>query len=299
MLTRIKGPLCLLLCAVFWGSAFSAQSSAMDHIGPYTFVFMRSAITCTVLTAFILISGRIRKGTPAPRASMARHLIVGGLCGLFLVFASILQQVGIVTTTTAKSGFITALYIVMVPIFSIFLRQKPSFTLWIGVLVSLCGLYFLCMKPGALNISIGDLYTFACAIVFAFHIMLIDRMGGALDSIRLSAIQFGTAATVACAVMLIFEEPTFSAINACWGDILFAALLSGVLGYTLQIVGQKHTEPTLASIIMCLESVFAAIGGWILLGETLSGREILGCALMLTASVIALIPAEKRNQKTA
>ena len=295
MLKRIKGPLLLMLCAIFWGSAFSAQSSAMDHVGPYTFVCMRSAITCFVLTGFLLLTRSLRKKDEHPQASMGRHLLIGGLCGLFLVLASILQQVGIVTTTTAKSGFITALYIVMVPIFSIALKQKPAFTLWIGVLVSLCGLYFLCMRPDELNVNIGDLYTFACAIVFALHIMLIDRMGNALDSVVLSAVQFGTAAIVSCAVMLIFEDPSLPSIQACLGDILFAALLSGVLGYTLQIVGQKHTEPTLASIIMCLESVFAALFGWILLGETLSGREMLGCGLMLAASVIALIPIKKMN----
>ncbi len=293
MKKSLKGPICLTLCAIFWGMAFSAQSSAMDHVEPYTFVFLRSAITCLALLISMPLLNRLNPANNAPTASNRRHLAVGALCGAFLVLATILQQVGLVTTTTAKSGFITALYIIIVPILGIFLGRKPRAAIWLGVLVSLIGLYFLCWQ-GTLNVNVGDLFTLGSAVVFAVHIQLIDRLGGNLNSIKLSAIQFGAAAVIACAVMLLFETPNLDGILACWTDILYVAIFSGALGYTLQIVGQKSTDPTLASLIMCLESVFAALGGWLVLGEALSVREILGCALMLSASVIALLPGRKR-----
>lgn len=293
MKKSLKGPICLTLCAIFWGMAFSAQSSAMDHVEPYTFVFLRSAITCLALLISMPLLNRLNPANNAPTASNRRHLAVGALCGAFLVLATILQQVGLVTTTTAKSGFITALYIIIVPILGIFLGRKPRAAIWLGVLVSLIGLYFLCWQ-GTLNVNVGDLFTLGSAVVFAVHIQLIDRLGSNLNSIKLSAIQFGAAAVIACAVMLLFETPNLDGILACWTDILYVAIFSGALGYTLQIVGQKSTDPTLASLIMCLESVFAALGGWLVLGEALSGREILGCALMLSASVIALLPGRKR-----
>ena len=256
-------------------------------------MFLRSAITCLALLISMPLLNRLNPANNAPTASNRRHLAVGALCGAFLVLATILQQVGLVTTTTAKSGFITALYIIIVPILGIFLGRKPRAAIWLGVLVSLIGLYFLCWQ-GTLNVNVGDLFTFGSAVVFAVHIQLIDRLGGNLNSIKLSAIQFGAAAVIACAVMLLFETPNIDGILACWTDILYVAIFSGALGYTLQIVGQKSTDPTLASLIMCLESVFAALGGWLVLGEALSGREILGCALMLSASVIALLPGRKR-----
>ncbi len=287
----IKGPVFLLLCAFFWGTAFAAQSSAMEHVQPYTFVFLRSVITCAVLSAGMPLLNRL-SGEPAKtEASNRMHFIVGGLCGAFLVLATILQQIGLVTTTAAKSGFITALYIVIVPILGVFLKKRPSPIIWIGVALSMLGLYFLCMT-NSLRLEFGDLITLGSAFVFAVHIILIDRLGTELNSAKLSAIQFGTAAIIAGIVTFIFETPTLSGILACWQDVLFVAVFSGALGYTFQIIGQKYTEPTLASLIMCLESVFAALGGWILLGEVLSGRELLGCALMLAASAIALMPGK-------
>lgn len=289
---RFKGPIFLLLCAFFWGTAFASQSSAMNHVEPYTFVFLRSTLTCLVLCAGTPFINRLSGETEAPAASFGKHMIVGVLCGAFLVLATILQQIGIVYTTTAKSGFITALYIIIVPILGMFLRRMPAPTIWLGVLLSMAGLYFLCMKD-SLNINVGDLLTLLSALAYAVHIILIDKLGNSLNSVRLSAIQFGTAAVIACVITFIFETPSVSGILACWKDILFVAVFSGALGYTFQIIGQKYTEPTLASLILCLESVFAALGGWILLGQTLSGREIFGCALMLSASVIALLPAKK------
>lgn len=294
MKKSIKGPLYLLLCAFFWGTAFASQSNAMKYVGPYTFVFLRSTITCLVLSACLPMLNRISGESRQNDTSLRAHLIVGGLCGCFLVLATILQQIGLITTTPAKSGFVTALYIVIVPILGIFLKKRPSPMIWLGVVLSLAGLYFLCMTD-SLVLEFGDLITLGSALVFAIHIILIDRLGSNLNSIKLSAIQFGTAAVTACLVMLIFEKPSLSGILACWKDILFVAVISGAAGYTLQIIGQKHTDPTLASLIMCLESVFAAFGGWILLNQTLSGRELFGCVLMLSASAIALLPAKSKK----
>lgn len=297
MKRNIKGPIYLLLCAAFWGMAFSAQSNAMNYVEPYTFVFLRSTITCLVLSASLPLLNRLNGSSGQPVASNRRHFLIGGLCGIILVVASILQQIGLVTTTTAKSGFITALYIVIVPLLGIFLGKRPSKMTLIGVLVSMVGLYFLCMKEDTLNINIGDLFTLGSAFVFAIHIIVIDRFGNSLNSIKFSTIQFGVAAIAAAIVTFIFEDPDIDSILACWGSIFYVAVFSGALGYTFQIVGQKYTEPTLASLLLCLESVFAAIGGWILLNEFLSGREILGCALMLSASVVALLPAPDLHRR--
>lgn len=291
----IKGPVFLLLCAFFWGIAFASQSNAMNHVEPYTFVFLRSTITCLVLCAGTPLLNRLSGETEAPTASFGRHMVIGSLCGAFLVLATILQQIGLVTTTTAKSGFITALYIIIVPILGIFLRRRPSPVIWLGVILSMAGLYFLCMTD-SLNINAGDLITLCSALAYAVHIILIDKLGGSLNSVKLSAIQFGAAAVIACAITFMFETPSVPGILACWKDVLFVAVFSGALGFTFQIIGQKYTEPTLASLILCLESVFAAVGGWVLLGQTLSGREILGCVLMLSASVIALMPSKKAEK---
>lgn len=219
------------------------------------------------------------------------------MCGVFLVAATLLQQIGLVTTSTAKSGFVTALYIVIVPILGLFIGKKPQITILLGVAMSLVGLYFLCMKD-ALRIDPGDLLTFFSAIVFALHILVIDRFGGNLDSVKLSAVQFLFAAVCSGILAFTLETPTFENFAACWTSVVYVAVFSGALGYTLQIAGQKSTDPTIASLIMCLESVFAAVGGWILLDQRLSGHEMLGCALMLGASIVALIPLPAKT-KTA
>ncbi len=292
----IKGPVYLFLCAFFWGIAFASQSNAMQYVEPYTFVFLRSVITCLVLSAFLPLLNRLNSTDKTEPAPLRAHFLVGALCGTFLVLATILQQIGIVSTTTAKSGFITALYIIIVPVLGIFLKRKPAPTVWLGVALSLAGLYFLCINEG-LSVNTGDLITLCSAFVFAIHIMLIDRLGSKLNSVLLSAVQFGTAAVIAGAITFFAETPSIADILACWKDILFVAVISGALGFTLQIVGQKYTEPTLASLILCLESVFAAVGGWVLLNQTLSGRELFGCALMLTASAIALLPAKTAEEK--
>lgn len=297
MKSKFKGPLCLFLCSLFWGMAFAAQSNAMNYMGPYTFVFLRSAITSLVLFSVHPLMVRTRMIPAENRENRASLWKVGALCGVFLVAATLLQQIGLVTTSTAKSGFITALYIVIVPILGLFIGKKPQITILLGVAMSLVGLYFLCMKD-ALRIDPGDLLTFFSAIVFALHILVIDRFGGNLDSVKLSAVQFLFAAVCSGILAFTLETPAFENFAACWTSVVYVAVFSGALGYTLQIAGQKSTDPTIASLIMCLESVFAAVGGWILLDQRLSGHEMLGCALMLGASIVALIPLPVKT-KTA
>lgn len=293
MKSNVKGSLILILCALIWGMAFSAQSTATNYIGPFTFVFLRSAITSLVLFAAYALFFRkadvARKNHPGRRAT----LIVGCVLGILLFAASAFQQIGIGYTTAAKSGFITALYIVMIPVIGLFMGKRIGKLVWIGVAMALVGLCLLCLKDD-LSVNVGDLITLGCALVFSFHIIVVDKYAGNINPVLLSAIQFGVGALLALPFMLLTENPTMDGIFACWTSILYAAVCSGAIGYTLQVVGQKYTEPTLASLLLCLESVFAALGGWLLLGQSLTLRELIGCALMLTASVIAQLP-EKAN----
>ncbi len=297
MRSNTKGSLILVLCAFVWGMAFSAQSSAMEHIGPMTFVFLRAIITSIVLFAAYPLFGirkKAKNAVSAKKVNAKSYLILGGVLGIILVAAVSLQQIGIVYTTAAKSGFITALYIVMIPVIGLFMKKRVSWLVWVAVAVSVIGLMLLCLDRD-LSINIGDLLTLVCAFVFSFHIILVDKFAGDMNSVLLSAIQFCVSAIVALPIMLITEEVSISSILACWPSIIYAAVFSGAIGYTLQFIGQKYTEPTLASLLMCLESVFAALGGWVLLGETLLPKEFIGCMLMLGASVVAQIPIGKRH----
>jgi len=292
MKSNLKGSLILILCAFIWGMAFSAQSTATGYMGPFTFVCIRFAITSIVLfAAYFAFRKKASEGVQHPPKD---YIILGAVIGLILFGACALQQIGIAYTTAAKSGFVTALYIVLIPIIGIFMGKRIGKLVWLGVLVALVGMCLLCLKDD-LSVNFGDLLTLLCAFVFSFHIIVIDKYAGSYNSVLLSAVQFGVGAIAALPVMLLTETPDFNSIIACWPSIIYAAVFSGAIAYTLQIVGQKYTEPTLASLLLCLEAVFAAIGGWILLGEKLSPRELIGCALMLSASVIAQFPDKNRN----
>ena len=274
--------------------AFSAQSSAMQYIGPFTFVFCRSFVSSAVLFLALPALDRLtRRGAKSQsEPSMSAHLRLGALLGVILFVATVLQQFGLVYTTAAKSGFVTALYIVIVPLIGLLLGRRIGWPVWLGVALSLAGLILLCVQSD-LTVNIGDVITLACALVYAFHILTIDRFAGPLNAVRLTAIQFGVCAVLSGVIALIVEAPKLSGILACWPGILYVGVFSSAIGYTLQIVGQKHTDPTLASLIMCLESVFAALGGWMLLGQGLSARELIGCALMLAASMVAQLPGRR------
>ena len=285
---QFKGSAILLATAIIWGMAFSAQSNAMKYIQPFTFVFVRSTITALVLLAALPLFNRLSNRHDSEKKSppLRAHVVPGVLCGFFLVTATILQQVGLVYTTPAKSGFVTALYIVIVPILGLFMGRRVRWLVWLGLALSLTGMFLLCVQSD-FSINAGDLFTLGCAFMFSFQILAVDRYASDMDAMKLSAMQFVTCAVIAGAAAFLFETPRIEGMLSCWTSILYVSICSGAIGYTLQMVGQKYTDPTLASLLMCLESVFAALGGWLLLGQSLSARELLGCALMLAASVIA------------
>lgn len=294
MKQQTRGCLTLLLTAMIWGAAFVAQSEGMQYIGPFTMQATRFFLAGLVLLPVIFFCDKrgFTQNRPVTRVEKKRQLLSGVICGLFLFGGSSLQQLGLLHTTVGKSGFITALYIILVPLVGLFLKKRVGLNVWCGVALSLVGLYFLCMR-GAAALNPGDLLTFVCAVFFTFHIVYIDSVCGALDGVRLSCIQFFTCSTISAVLMFALEAPTWQSIAACWLPIGYAGILSGGAGYTLQIIGQRNTPPVLASIIMSLESVFAALFGWLLIGQALSGWELLGCALMFAAIVLAQLPGKR------
>ena len=310
---RAKNSGLLVLTALIWGVAFVAQSVGMDYVGPFTFNAVRSLIGGLALLPCILWQDRRRKNKRQAEEAAAGQAKGGGaavkedtgirrknlwrggiLCGLALCAASSLQQYGILFTTVGKAGFITAMYIVLVPVFGLFLGRKVRSLIVLCVVMAAAGLYFLCMTEH-LSLGFGDLLVLICAAVFTLHILVIDHFSPLVDGVRMSAIQFLTAG-IACGVpMLIWETPNLSDIAAAWMPILYAGVMSCGVAYTLQILGQKNAEPTVASLLLSLESVFSVLAGWVLLGQRLSGRELFGCALMFAAIILAQLPEKKRG----
>lgn len=291
---KIRNSLILLLTAAIWGVAFVAQSVGMDYVGPFTFLFARSVIGGIVLLPVVAIlhrNGAIHTYENAEEKRRARKtLILGGVCcGTALCFASIFQQIGLLYTTVGKSGFLTACYILIVPLLGLLFGRKCGRLVWCGVALAIVGLYFLCLTDG-LSVNLGDLLTFICAILFSVHIMVIDHFSPLTDSVKMSCIQFYVCAAIAGVGMLLFEQPSLSALLAAWKPVLYAGALSSGAAYTLQIIGQKGMNPTVASLIMSLESVISVLAGWVILHQTLSGREILGCVLMFAAIILAQLP---------
>lgn len=289
MSQRYKGNVLLLLTAMIWGSALVAQSVSMDLIGPFTFQCMRSTLGALVLLPVIGLFSRRRDQSVATGRDR-KLLWTGGLiCGCVFFVASGLQQIGLCYTSAGKAGFITALYIVLVPCIGIFFHRKVGWNVWVGVLLALGGLYLLCVTE-ALSVGTGDILVFVSSFAFAVHILVIDHFSPRTDGVKLSCIQFATNAVLSGIAMLLFEQPSVTAIAACWLPICYTGILSCGLAYTLQIIGQKYTDPTVASLLLSLESVFSVLFGWLLLQEGLSGRELFGCALMFAAIVLAQVP---------
>ncbi len=303
---QLKGNLMLLTGALIWGSAFVAQSVGLDHLGPFSFNAIRSFIGFLVLIPAALLLDRAAGkklslfGTSDPAAR--KKLLAGGaLCGIVLTCASLLQQVGIGMTTVGKAGFITSLYIIMIPLWGLFYGKKVGGLVWGAVGTAMAGMYLLCVD-GAFSISSGDLFVLAAAVLFSVHIMLIDRFVGGedgVDGVRLSCIQLFVAGVISSVLMLIFEKPTASAVLGAGIPLLYAGVLSSGVAYTLQILGQKRTGPVVGSMIMSLESVFAVLSGWLLLGEELTTRELLGCALVFGAIILAQLPQKSRRTEKA
>ena len=276
----LRQSMLLLLAATIWGVAFVAQSVGMEYVGPFTFLASRSVLGAFVLLPYIVIRDKKRK----EKTVDGKILVIGGICcGTLLFLASILQQIGIMYTTVGKSGFITAMYIIMVPIMGIFLKKKVGIKIWTGVILAVAGLYFLCMVPGAMTIQKGDILTFLCAIAFSFHILTVDYFSPKLDGVKLSCIQFLIG-------MFFLEEVKVESILSAWLPILYAGALSSGVAYTLQIIGQRGLNPTVASLIMSMESVISVIAGWAILRQSLSGRELIGCAFMFGAIILVQLP---------
>lgn len=292
---RIISALLLLLAALIWGSTFVAQSVGSESVGAFTFVACRSFLAGVALLPLSLLRARTAQKRNEPAPASRRTLWIGGaLCGIVFVVASTFQQIGVGMTSVGKAGFITALYIVIVPICGIFVKKRVPWHLWCGVCIAVLGMYFLCITE-QLTIGRGDLFVFLCALLFSGHILVIDHFSPRADGVQLSCIQFFVAGFVSLAPMLLLEKPSFAAVSAAAFPILYAGLLSGAVGFTLQIVAQKELQPTVASLIMSLESVFSALSGWLILHEKLSARELVGCALVFSAVILAQIPNKAKT----
>lgn len=293
---RMKSNLMLVVTALIWGSAFVAQSVGMDYLGPFTFNSVRCFLGGFILLPVIKLFDMQKKNGTENDAERKnpRTLLIGGICcGIALAVASSLQQLGIVYTTAGKAGFITALYILIVPVMGLLLKKKVGIKTWIGVVLAVGGMYFLCITDG-FSISGGDFLVFLCAIVFAVHIMVIDHFSPRVDGVKMSCIQFFVCGILCAIPMFLFERPDPAQILAAWMPLCYAGFLSCGVAYTLQIVAQKNTNPTVASLLMSLESVFAVLTGWIILGERLTPREFAGCALMFAAIILAQLPEKKK-----
>ena len=276
----------LLLTALIWGAAFVAQSAGMEQNGPFTFNTVRMILGGIVLIPCIALFDKMRHVRLGWR-SADKNLWVGGcLCGVALFTGATLQQFGIQYTSAGKAGFITALYVIFVPLCRLFAGKRPGKLLWGSVALAAVGMYLLCMD-GSLALSKGDVLVLLGAFGFTAHILIIDHFSQKVDGVRMSCIQFFVAGALSLVCMFLFETPSVPAILSAWAPILYAGLFSCGVAYTLQVVAQKDTDPTVASLILCLESVFAVLFGWLLLGETLSMKELLGCILMFVAIVLA------------
>lgn len=288
----MKNNILLVLTALIWGCAFVAQSVGMDYVGPFTFNMARFLIGAIVLLPVIWFMDRQRK-TGAEKGAGQKTLIIGGICcGIALAVASTLQQWGILFTTVGKAGFITAMYIVIVPLLGIFIGKKVRPRIIGCVAIAVVGFYFLCMTE-SLRLGLGDFLVLLCAIAFSIHILVIDHFSPKVDGVKMSAIQFLTAAIISAVPTLLWEQPVFTDILQAWQPVLYAGVMSCGVAYTLQIIAQKNADPTVASLLLSLESVFSVLAGWVLLGQGLSLKELFGCVLIFYAIILAQLPEKK------
>ncbi len=297
----IKQNLMPLLAALIWGTAFVAQSVCADVVPPFAFNAIRSLIAAAVLlpVASAFDRAELRRGrTPIP--SNRKHLWLGGvLCGVFLAAAANLQQAAMADTTAGKAGFITALYTVLVPVLGIFLRKRTPLKTWLSVVIAVAGLWLLCFRAGTrLELKTADAYLLLCAFFFAVQIHVIDRFSADVDGIRLSCVQFLTTGLISAVLSAVFETVSWSGVLGCAWPILYFARFSSCIAYTLHILALKDADdPTIPSLLFSLESVFSVLAGAVILGDRLSGREYLGCALMFAAVILAQLPSFKKKNK--
>ena len=301
MNTQLKNSLLLLLCSFIWGTAFVAQSAGAG-LGAYSFLAGRSWLAVLVLTPTVCAFDAIRRRQGKPRTPQQRKtlLVAGLVCGTLLFAASAAQQTGItLDPSTAKAGFLTAMYVVLVPVFGLALGRKGSARLWVSMVIAVLGLYLLCMKNGFGSMGASDWILLSCAVLFAFQIMAVDHFSPQLDGVRLSLVEFTVVSVESTLAALLFENPTVADFAANAGPILYCGVLSSGVAYTLQILGQRDLNPAVASLIMFLESVFGALGVWLLLNQDLSMRELAGCGLIFGAVVLAQLPVRPRVRRTS
>lgn len=304
---KAKGPILLLITAILWGFAFVAQTTASSDIGPFTFNASRNIIGAVFLTGVIAMRKRLghdeapQLGSDGNASGYTRKALViaGVTCGVVLFAASYLQQAGITAypagaAASGRSGLVTATYMIMVALMGVVVGKKTQPIVFVAVAVSMLGMYLLCVPNGLGSIYVGDWLVLASAFGYALHIIVIDRFTR-IDGVRLSRVQLMTSAAIALVCALAFEHPDPAAIAAALVPILYAGICSDGIAYTFQIIAQKTTDPTVASILMSLESVFAAIGGWLILSESLSAVELLGCALVFAAVMLAQVPQFVEN----
>ena len=294
---RMLGNLLLILTAMIWGTAFVAQRVGMESIEPITFAAARMALAAVAVGLVALLTGREGRLPAAKRARRRKNDLVGGVCcGAFLASASVTQQMGLVTTTAGKAGFITAMYMLLVPVinFALF-RKKNTWLVWVAVLIGVAGMYLLCVNED-FSLTRGDALVCVCAVLFSGHILCCDHFAPLGDPIRISAIQFAVATLICGVAAFILEEPTWEKVASAGIPIAYCGIMSGGVGYTLQIVAQRFTDPTVASLLMSLESVFAAIAGALLLGERMRPRELVGCVVMFVAIVLVQLPLPQRRR---
>ena len=290
---RLKGSLILLLTALIWGTAFVAQTSASDSVSAFTFNGTRAVLA----TVFLFCCAMIRER--AIPSFSKRTLLCGLYCGIPLFVASNLQQYGIEfypagTAVSGRAGFLTATYVIMMAVFTMSREKRFRPVIALAVIVCMGGMYLLCLSDGFSSIYVGDVLILLCALVYTIYILFVDRFGKA-DAIKVSCIQFAVMASLSLLCAILFEHPSVSAVRSAWFPIIYAGIFSSGIAYTLEMVAQKYAEPVVATIVMSLEAVFAALGGWLILHERLKGRELLGCILVFAAVLLAQIPEKKKS----
>jgi len=294
----LKSTVLLLSASLIWGFAFVAQSMGMDYLGPVTFNGARFLLGSFALAPLAILSTHYEKKHNTRRGTPKDLYIAALLCGITVCIATTLQQIGIIYTSVGKAGFITTLYIIIVPIMGVFLKRKVDGIIWIGAVIAAVGLYLLCINEG-FDLNRGDVYIFICAIVFSIQILLIAHFAPRVNCIQLSCLQFLIAGLICIAVGLPLEKPAISAfIDGIW-PLLYTGVLSCGVAFTLQITGQRDADPSVASLIFSLESVFAVIGGYLILNQNLTPREIIGCAFMFAAVILVQFPIKFKNEVKA
>lgn len=295
---RVRQNVLPVVAALIWGTSFVAQSVSADYVEAFTFNTARSVVAFVFLAVLCIVVRKMRQNSHGEEQSAetkkGRALLLGGICcGVALTVASNLQQKGLETTTSGKAGFITALYIVIVPILGIFMKKKAPKAIWISVILAVAGLYCLCMTEN-FSITMGDFYVLLCAFCYSAHILVIDHFTQKVNGVELSCMQFLVCAILSAVGMIAMETPSWESIMICLWPILYVGIFSSGIAYTLQILAQKDSNPTVVSLLLSLESVFATLAGALILGDQMSGKEYFGCALMLCAVVLAQLPERKK-----